>query len=581
MSQDRSRNIAGVRCRTAVAVALLLSGSVFAQAPTPADMDAAAREAERVQRELRDRALQQRQRDLEAAQPPARIEAPQPAAPTGAAGPCRDIRRIEVKGVSLLDAKTVEAIVARHRNTCMGVAEIERLLSEITAAYIAKGYVAARAYLPQQDLSGGTLVIEVIEGRVEGLKVDDGGKGSISTGNVAPGMVGKPLNLRDLEQALDQINRLASNNATFDIAPGSGPGDSIVVLKNEPRRPWRGQLSYDNQGSASTGRGQWGATLMGDNPLGFNDFLSITHRRSDPYRKWVTSSESNSLTYALPYGYSTFNLSLSESAYAATLPAPSGATLATHGNTVSLILGADRLLYRDGSDLLRGTATLTVKESENYLENILLQVSSRRLSVLDLDLSWTTVGAGGMLVLQAGYARGLNAFNALKDAPNLPDWAPRAQFEKLKYGFNYHLPFKAGGLDGSFSSSLVGQVSRHVLYGSEQMSIGGIHSVRGFVKNTLAGDDGFYLRNELALTRPFKLPDGLSGSLRPYLALDHGRVSNRVPGVPEGALTGGAVGLGARLGIVSLDVFYSRPLDHPATMPREKGETWFRLSVAL
>ena len=78
-----------------------------------------------------------------------------------------------------------------------------------------------RAYLPQQDLSGGRLEIVVIEGKVSAIEVEDGDQQSISLGNVAPFIEGKALNLRDLEQALDQINRLASNSATVDTLHGA------------------------------------------------------------------------------------------------------------------------------------------------------------------------------------------------------------------------------------------------------------------------------------------------------------------------------------------------------------------------
>ncbi|KAB7624168.1 ShlB/FhaC/HecB family hemolysin secretion/activation protein [Alkalilimnicola sp. S0819] len=570
--------------RKALALTLLLAlpwAGAAAQTPSQADLDAAAREAEAAQRDLRIRQQEQRRQDLQSAQPPTRLKAPEPEPVTPREGPCRDIASLQVEGVTLLEAPTVAQITARYAGRCLGVTEIEKLLSEFTLAYIEQGYVGARVYLPQQDLSTGVLRVQVIEGRVQGLQVEDGEQGSISLGNVAPGMVGEPLNLRDLEQTLDQINRLASNNASFDIRPGEAPGDSVVVLNNAPSRAWRVLASYDNHGSESTGRKQAGLTVMVDNPLGFNDFISLTHRRAAPYESGETASHSTSLSYVLPYGYSTYNLSLSHSEYASTFLAPSGVPLHSHGNSGAVTLGSDRVVYRDGRNLLRLRAGLTVKESKNYLEDILLEVSSRRLSILDLDADFSRPVAGGLFSLQLGFSHGLSSFSPLKDAENLPDWAPRAQFSKFRYGFAYTRPFSLGGQNFSWSSSLVGQKSDDVLYGSEQISIGGIYSVRGFTANSLSGDDGFYLRNELSHTRPYAIPNGPAGYLRPYLALDTGQVRNRVDGVPEGSLTGAAVGLGIGLGPVTLDVFHARPVSHPGYMERESGETWFRLSATL
>ena len=83
-------------------------------------------------------------------------------------------------------------------------------------------------------------------------------------------------------------------------------------------------------------------------------------------------------------------------------------------------------------------------------------VSSRELTVLDLDGNLSTGFMGGALSLDLGYAQGLAAMGALRDAANLPDWAPRAQFSKYKMGFNYSLPFRVFGKDAAFTSQLSG-----------------------------------------------------------------------------------------------------------------------------
>jgi hemolysin activation/secretion protein len=464
---------------------------------------------------------------------------------------------------------------------CLGVNDIEMLLADLTNAYISSGYATARAYLPQQDLSGGTLKILVIEGRVEKLLIEDGGKSSVSISNVAPGLVGKPLNLRDFEQALDQVNRLASNNATFDIQPGSQTGDSIVVIGNQPTRPVRGSISYDNQGSAATGREQTGVNGSWDNPLGFNDFVSLTHRRATPYDSQAASSWSNSLNYIVPYGYSTLIMALSNSAYTSAFTAPSGSTLHSRGTAEQISMRLDRTVYRNQSDRWNLSATVTSKESKSYLEDVFLAVSSRRLSILDLDSSFTTRFVNGVLTLDIGYARGLKQFNALQDNDNLPSDSPRAQFEKWKFGLSYMLPFRAVGFDWTLNSALVGQRSEDVLYGSEQIFIGGIYTVRGFVRNTLAGDDGYYWRNDLSVRFPFNAPGDLAGQLRPYVAIDHGYVSNRMAGVPNGSLTGAALGISFSLGKASVDLFSGYPLRQPDFMRHEGISTFFRLNLSL
>ena len=96
------------------------------------------------------------------------------------------------------------------------------MLQSLTNAYVERGYVTSRAVLGPQDLSRGVLVIKIIEGRVESVGPD-----AASTMQpkqfltIFPGVKGSVLQLRDIEQGLDQLNRLPSNNATMRIEPGA------------------------------------------------------------------------------------------------------------------------------------------------------------------------------------------------------------------------------------------------------------------------------------------------------------------------------------------------------------------------
>ncbi|WP_172829804.1 ShlB/FhaC/HecB family hemolysin secretion/activation protein [Halopseudomonas xinjiangensis] len=560
---------------------LALAGA--AQAQTPSDIDAAARQAEQLQIQTRERIEQQRQRDISSGRAPTQLDVLPPETVDRTSALCRDIESISIEGASLLNQRAIDQLVEPYESSCMGVAEIERLLGAITVAYMKKGYVTARAYLPAQDLSTGTLTIEVEEGQLKEIKVEDAGKDSVSTFNVLPGGTGEPLNLRDLEQALDQINRLASNNATMDILPGTGPGDSIVVFHNQPSRRAHLGLTYDNNGQEATGQNQAGINLSLDNPFGLTDFVSFTHRRAHPYDTGRHSSYFNNLSYVLPLGYSTLSLNASNSEYASILDAPSGSELHTNGNSKNYSVRLDRVMWRGQGSMWTLSGSLTKKKSENYLESILLLVSSRSLTVFDLDSSFTTGLFGGALTLDAGVARGLDWFNSLEDAQGLPYWAPRAQFTKFKYGAGYFYPFALGTHRLSFSTQFQGQHAQNVLYGSEQISIGSLYTVRGFANASLAGDHGHYVRNELSLQQPFVLPGAQVAMLRPFLGLDYGRVWNRAGDVPEGELSSASVGASLSLGRLSLGIVHSRPISEPRFLEEraERENTFFNLSLSI
>lgn len=578
LRKDTPRQPRSGLARFALWATLLLSSPV---ALAQSAEDLARQDAQRLQQLEQQRRDEQFLKDRSSAAPPTRLPVPDVPEPVRRPGACRNVTDIQVSGATLLDADEIEALVARYRNTCLGVTEIEALLSDITRAYVSKGWIAVRAYLPQQDLSTGKLQIVVIEGKVSAIEVDDGDEHSITVGNVAPFVEGSPLNLRDFEQALDQINRLASNNATIDLRPGEQPGDTVVILHNQPGKPWHISLGADNHGSESTGRDQGTVSLSFDNPLRLNDFISYTRRQSIPAREDRKLNISDSASYILPFGYTTLSLNASQSRYDSQTATASGAIFHSNGTSENRTVRLDHVLARDATTHWNAYSSLTTKDTEVFLEGIRLDAASRKLTVLDVGVSVNAVIWGGALSLDVGHSRGLRLFGAMQDADGLTKSDPRAQFRKWTLNGSYIRPFEVAGQALQFSSQWSAQYAENVLYGSEQMLIGGIYTVRGFDRSTLSGDHGFFIRNEIGLRQPFEFA-GMPGSVRPWIGLDYGLSRSRNAGVPEGALVGAALGVQANFkNGISLDVFAAGPLRTPAALEREGTAVWARLGIAI
>lgn len=205
-------------------------------------IDQANRQSEDILRQQQLRQKEEMERALQSRRPPADLSLPAPPTPRGTGEGCININTVTISGADNMKPKTRKKLEAEYSGRCLGVSEIQQLLSEITRIYIEKGYATTRAYLPEQDMSTGALRIDVIEGRVESLRLKEGDKGSLYIPNAFPGVEGDVLNLRDIEQGLDQINRLASNNATMDIAPGSAEGLSVITINNQPSKRWHVNL---------------------------------------------------------------------------------------------------------------------------------------------------------------------------------------------------------------------------------------------------------------------------------------------------------------------------------------------------
>ncbi len=246
--------------RLAVASLYFLAMNVAVAAPTPGDTD--------LIRERQDRLLEEQRRRLEELKDLPGKEA-KPAQPTAPADTrCFPIKTIELKGADALSERERQRLLKPYINQCLGVPQLNELLKTVTDAYLKKGLVTSRAYLPQQDLSSGHLQVLVVEGRLESLKgAEDSGLSERELTMSFPGKPGDLLNLREIEQMIDQLNRLPSNRVEMELAPGQNIGGSEVLVKNTAQKPWRAGMSRHNDGQRARASSNGALPGLGQ-PLG-------------------------------------------------------------------------------------------------------------------------------------------------------------------------------------------------------------------------------------------------------------------------------------------------------------------------
>ena len=166
------------------------------------------------------------------------------------AAPCMDVKNILVRGATVFSASQIADLTVPYENQCLSLAGITNLLRAITNAYIEQGYITSRAFADPTQEEAGVLRIMVIEGRVEDIIFNEGDRDMYYRGYMSfPSIKGKVLNLRDIEQGIDQMNRLPSGNATIELLPGESAGAE--------RKSWFGTLRRKHGGSGSA----W--TIMG------------------------------------------------------------------------------------------------------------------------------------------------------------------------------------------------------------------------------------------------------------------------------------------------------------------------------
>jgi len=202
-----------------------------------------------------------------------------------AESPCFVIEHIEVQGDEvprfgwLLDALTLRDGRNGPLRRCLGAEGIRIVVQRAQRALVARGFVTSRVLVEPQQLADGRLRLSVIPGRIRQVRFAGPAARHPSVLTALPARPGDVLDLRDVEQALENLRRVPTVEADIEIVPGDDPGLSDLLVHWTQQRPLRLELSVDNSGSRDTGRYRGNATLGLHNPLALNDSFQIGLQR--------------------------------------------------------------------------------------------------------------------------------------------------------------------------------------------------------------------------------------------------------------------------------------------------------------
>ncbi len=139
-----------------------------------------------------------------------------------------------------------------YSGQCVGKQGVDLIVKGLSQVILSRGYITTRVLVPEQDLSKGTLRLSLVPGVIHQLRFADAAtRGTWKSAFPARG--GDLLNLRDLEQGLEQMKRVASQDVDMQVVPTETPGESDVVITVKRTKPWTAVASIDNSGQRATG----------------------------------------------------------------------------------------------------------------------------------------------------------------------------------------------------------------------------------------------------------------------------------------------------------------------------------------
>lgn len=460
---------------------------------------------------------------------------------------CFDIKKFILQGEDARNFTFAMRSVTQGEHNiigrCIGVQGLNQALDLIQNSIISHGYVTTRMLLPQQNIASGEIKLQVIAGTVDQIQFVQGTSKRAHKFNALPVRSGDILNIRDIEQGLENFKRVPTVETDFKIKPSeqhSEPGYSDLELVWQQSKPYRIHLGVDDAGSDSTGKYQGTATLSLDHLFTANDlFYGSYNHDLGGGDSGERGTDGFYLSYSIPFGYWLLASSYSQSDYNQTV---AGASESYEYNGKSKLIGADlsRVLYRDAQRKTTASVGGWYRESQNFINDTEIEVQRRKTAGWKASLDHTEYLSNATLSGNLTYKRGTGAFNAMR-APEEDFGEAYTHVGILQANASLQVPFKVGQQSLQYLAEWRTQYSKKPLTPQDRFSIGNRYTVRGYDgEQTLLADNGFLVRNEISGSM-FKLP------MQWYTGIDYGEVGGKTAHEPNPlvgtSLMGAAFGL--------------------------------------
>jgi hemolysin activation/secretion protein len=458
---------------------------------------------------------------------------------------------------------------------CYGAQGINVIMRRLQNNIIKRGYVTTRIVAGPQELKTGVLKLTVISGRIGNINIRSPKGSRPPLKGLLPFKRGELLNLRHIEQALENLKRLPSANVDIKIVPTEGEdaaaGQSDLVVVWEQGRPWRVNIAVDNSGSESTGVYQGTVSLALDNALRLNDTLNLDFGSDiGGARPGKGGTRSFSWRYSFPVGLWRLSLNGNRFDFFQTI---NGAfeDIRFTGRSRGFGAGVSRLLYRNSVRKIDVGVDLWTRKSNNFIEDVEILTQRRRTGGYELRANYREFIGRSTLSGSASYRRGTGLNDALEAPEELTDTGS-ARASIIKADLRWTNPFQVANQALRYSTQFRGQWNKDPLTAQDRFSLGGNITVRGTDgETTLSGERGWLLRNDVEIKTPFS-------NQWAYVGLDYGYVNSNTNELPRDWLAGSALGLKGFYSSISYDVSIVAPINAPAGFSIRRPSIFFSLA---
>lgn len=464
--------------------------------------------------------------------------------------------------------KTIKPFVNRK----LTVEDVNRLSTSLNTALIEHGYVTSRIGIPSQSLASGNLQFNLQLGRVESVLYKTYAQ-PLPWQNAFPIREGDILNIRNIEQGIEQMKRIGSQNVSVELEPGTKPLATNIVLETTKKPPIHGMISIDDSGLKDTGKLQWTAAIGVDRIFNANDSLNLSINRDAAQDGERKGSRNHTISYSIPRGKDTFSISYSDMKYHQTIN--SMATPFISSSHAKTVRGSwNHVFHRDRMTKRSWDIIISKRNAKNYINDVEIAVQRANTASLEVGISERRYIKKNTLYSRAAIKQGVGWFGS---QPEYGNGAPSTRYTQLLLDVDYQIPRIWGHRPASITTSFHGQwtLGDKRLFSRDMISLGNRYTVQGFDgENTLMAESGWYMRNEVASYIP-KWKSSV------YANIDFGAVYGPSTEVFTGKfIAGNSLGIrGQFISGLFYDVFVGAPLYKPSGYKTDSVTAGFQAGV--
>lgn len=468
---------------------------------------------------------------------------------------CIKLNKIHFDENELFTYEEQQKLLEHHIGSCIDMKLLKDILNEVSQYYTSKGYITTKPYLGEQNIRDGELDIKVTKGFIQEIinKETNSTDGRIATAFMF--QTGEQLNLRDLETSLEMMNRVPSYSSKFQILPASELGGSTVLITTEKTLPYRLSVGAIGERQGYDDNPYLNVDFSVDNLFNINDILTLRYNGSR-VQSYYQSSSGSELDYSFALSNYLISYTLFQFQYSQAVIGLND-TYRSNGDTVGSTIKVSTVLHRNQRNKVELAASLQHKDNKNYFSNQLIDVSSYKTTLAQLDLSDSYYANWGQLHSVLSYYKGTNLLGARDDSSL--DVDEKLQFTKFSLDMDliYNLPVVN---NCQFNSHAHLQYTDDFLYDNNKLRIGSYYTVRGY-EASYYGNSGYYIRNDITKYFYPNINQYFLKTVSPFVGLDFGAVECQNNTVNAcGSLVGGSLGLKTAGNNVNTELALSRGL---------------------